>query len=163
MPHAALAGMLSSARLAGSSTGASLARIRQVQREHLVIMLTTLGVTVFVDLVTAVAVGLIVAGMIGARQLERLQLDNVVSVPLLDQVFLREDAPKADAEASADAHLGAISPYSARVGLVKLRGSFTVASSSKLTRTIGDDIVGPRRGDPSTSPRPTTSTTAPPW
>ncbi|WP_419945455.1 STAS domain-containing protein [Candidatus Poriferisodalis sp.] len=35
-----------------------------------------------------------------------------------------------------------ISPYSARTGIVKLRGSFTVASSSKLIRIIGDDIVG---------------------
>ena len=35
-----------------------------------------------------------------------------------------------------------IAPYSARTGIVKLRGSFTVASSSKLIRTIGDDIVG---------------------
>ena len=80
----------------------------------------------------AIAVGLIVAGMIGARQLERLQLDSVVSVPLLDQIFLHDHTP--------DTH--GISPYSARVGMVKLRGSFTVASSSTLIRTIGDDIVG---------------------
>ncbi len=131
VPHAALAGIL-------AVTGWQLidwrflARLRRVQREHLLIMLTTLGITIFVDLVTAVAVGLIVAGMIGARQFERLQLDSVVSVPLLDQIFLHSH--------SAESH--GISPYSARTGIVKLRGSFTVASSGKLIRTIGDDIVG---------------------
>lgn len=133
VPHAALAGMLA---VIGWQLidWRFLARMHRVQREHLVIMLTTLGITIFVDLVTAVAVGLIVAGMIGARQFERLQLDSVVSVPLLDQIFLHDH--------SADTH--GISPYSARTGIVKLRGSFTVASSSKLIRTIGDDIVGHR-------------------
>ena len=131
LPHAALAGVL-------VIFGWQLidwrffARLHRVQREHLLIMLTTLGIMLFVDLVTAVAVGLIVAGMIGARQFERLQLDSVVSVPLLDQVFLAEQSV-----ATAE-----IAPYSARTGIVKLRGSFTVASSSKLIRTIGDDIVG---------------------
>ena len=109
-----------------------LVRIHRVQREHLLIMLTTLGITLFVDLITAIAVGLIVSGMIGARQFERLQLENIISVPLLDQIFLDDENP--------DEH--GITPYSARVGLVKLRGSYTVASSSQLMRTIGDDIVG---------------------
>ena len=131
VPHAALAGML--AVLGWQIIDwRFLARVGRVQREHLLIMLTTLSITVLVDLVTAVAVGLIVAGMVGARQLERLQLDSVVSVPLLDQIFLHDHTP--------DTH--GINPYSARVGMVKLRGSFTVASSSKLIRTIGDDIVG---------------------
>ena len=131
VPHAVVAGILAAISW-DLVDWRFLARMRRVQREHLVIMLTTLGITVLVDLVTAVAVGLIVAGMIGARQFERLQLDSVVSVPLLDQIFLYEH--------SAESY--GISPYSARTGIVKLRGSFTVASSSKLIRTIGDDIVG---------------------
>ncbi len=131
IPHAALAGVLFTIGWE-MIDWRFLARIHRVQREHLLIMLTTLGVTLFVDLITAIAVGLIVSGMIGARQFERLQLDNIISVPLLDQIFLREEHP--------DEH--GISPYSARVGLVKLRGSYTVASSSKLMRIIGDDIVG---------------------
>ena len=53
----------------------------------------------------------------------------MVSVPLLDQVFLP------DGEASGDAD-----PHSARVGLVALRGAFTVASSHKLVEVIGADI-----------------------
>ena len=90
-------------------------------------MLTTLALTVFVDLVTAVAVGLIAAGMAHARQLERLELDSVVSVPFLDQEFLGKKKSSSD-------------PYSARVGLVALKGSITVASSHKLVAVIAEDI-----------------------
>ena len=106
-----------------------LASVHRIRREHLFVMLMTLGLTVFVDLVTAVAIGLIAAGMVHARQLERLELDSVVSVPLLDRTFLP------DGEASGDAD-----PHSARVGLVALRGTFTVASSHKLVEVIGADI-----------------------
>ena len=106
-----------------------ITRLLRVQREHLLVMLMTLGLTVFLDLVTAVAIGLIAAGMASARQFERLQLDSVVSVPLLDRSFFRGDESAGDVDA-----------FSARVGLVALRGSFTVASSNKLISTISVDI-----------------------
>ena len=128
IPHAALAGIL-------MKVGWDIVdwrfvrRIHRVQREHLAVMAITLGLTVFLDLVTAVAIGLIAAGMASARQFERLELDSVVSLPLLDESFL----PDAAAAGPRDA-------YSARVGLVALRGSFTVASSSKLINAISADI-----------------------
>ena len=106
-----------------------LTRLLRVQREHLLVMLMTLGLTVFLDLVTAVAIGLIAAGMASARQFERLQLDSVVSVPLLDRMFFTGDETAGDGDT-----------FSARVGLVALRGSFTVASSNKLISTISVDI-----------------------
>ena len=128
IPHAALAGILMKVgwdiidwRL--------LTRVHRIRREHLLVMAVTLGLTVFVDLVTAVAIGLIAAGMANARQLERLELDSVVSVPLMDQTFFSEHEDAAEMD-----------PYSARVGLVALRGSFTVASSNKLVAVIGGDI-----------------------
>ena len=130
IPHAVLAGILIKVgwdvvdwRL--------LARVHRLRREHLIVMMITLGLTVFVDLVTAVAIGLIAAGMVHARQLERLELDSVVSVPLLDRTFFAEEE---------DLDADALSPYSARVGLVALRGSLTVASSHKLVGVIGADI-----------------------
>ena len=107
-----------------------LMRIHHVPREHLIVMLITFALTVFLDLVTAVAIGLIAAGMAGYRQLERLELDSVVSVPLLDQTFLADDHVE-----SAE-----MDPFSARVGLVALRGRFSVASSSRLVSVIGADI-----------------------
>ena len=103
--------------------------VHRIRREHLFVMLLTLGLTVFVDLVTAVAIGLIAAGMAHARQLEGLELDSVVSVPLLDWTFLSEGEATGDSD-----------PHSARVGLVALRGVFTVASSHKLVEVIGADI-----------------------
>ena len=128
IPHAALAGILMKIgwdvidwRL--------LLRVHRIQRHHLFVMLMTLSLTVLVDLVTAVAIGLIAAGMAHARQLEGLELDSVVSVPLLDQTFF-----------AGDKRMANVDPLSARVGLVALRGSFTVASSHKLVAVISIDI-----------------------
>ena len=128
IPHAVLAGILMKVGW-DIIDWRFILRIHRVQREHLLVMLITLALTVFVDLVTAVAIGLIAAGMAGARQFERLELDRVISVPLLDQSFLASE--KSDEEADA---------FSARVGLVALRGSFSVASSNKLINTISVDI-----------------------
>ena len=127
IPHAALAGILMKVGW-DIIDWRFLTRIRHIQREHLLVMLITLCLTVFLDLITAVAIGLIAAGMASARQFERLELDSVISVPLLDQIFF-------DLEHSDD-----LDPFSAQVGLVALRGSFTVASSNKLINTISVDI-----------------------
>ena len=64
-----------------------LGRLHRLRREHLIVMLATLSLTVFVDLITAVAIGLIAGGMVHARRLEQLELDSVVSVPFLDTAF----------------------------------------------------------------------------
>ena len=129
IPHAVLAGILMKVgwdiidwRL--------LTRIHRIRREHLVVMLVTLSLTVFVDLVTAVAIGLIVAAMALAKEMEVLELDSVVSVPLLDQAFFAEHPEMVPME----------DEYAARTGLVALKGSFTVASAHKLVGTIGSDI-----------------------
>ena len=128
IPHAVLAGILIKVGW-DIIDWPLLVRIHRIRRDQLFVMVLTLILTVFVDLVTAVAIGLIVAGMAHARQLETLELDNVLSVPLLDRTFF------AGLE-TADA----MDEYSARVGLVQLRGAFTVASSHKLVGVIGKDI-----------------------
>ena len=106
-----------------------LTRIRHIRRDYLLIMLVTLVLTVFVDLVTAVAMGLIAAGLARAQESAAPELDSVVSVPLLEQTFFanQEGGPEID-------------PYLARVGLVTLRGRFSVASANELARVIGADI-----------------------
>ncbi len=106
-----------------------LVRLHRIPRGHVIVMLATLGLTIFIDLITAVAIGLIVAGMVRARQLEYLELDNVISVPVLDRTFFAGFAGMAD-----------VDPHSARVGLVVLRGSFTATSSPELVSVIGADI-----------------------
>ncbi|MDE0061700.1 MAG: SulP family inorganic anion transporter [Gammaproteobacteria bacterium] len=127
IPHAVLAGIL--IKIGWDNIDwRLLTRIHRIQREYAVVMLATLVLTVFVDLITGVAIGLIAAGMAHARQLEGLELDSVISVPLVDRVFL------------ARAEDAAADPYAARVGLVRLKGRFTVASSHKLIAVIGADI-----------------------
>ena len=106
-----------------------ITRIRYVQRDYLLVMLLTLSVTVFVDLVTAIVLGLIVAGFARARESERLELGRVISVPVLDRAFF---AGAADAE-DADR-------FQARVGLVDLRGQFSFASANELAWRVGSDI-----------------------
>ncbi len=86
IPRAVLAGVLIKIGL-DIVDWQMLARVHRMRPEHALVMLATLGITVFIDLVTAVAVGLIVAGLTHARQLEDLELDSVVSVPLLDRNF----------------------------------------------------------------------------
>ena len=127
IPHACLAGILLKVGW-DIIDWRFLTRIMRVQREHLAVMLITLLLTVFVDLVTAVAVGLIAAGMATSRRFERLQMDSVVSVPILDSVFFREGYALDEDD------------HSAHVGMVTLRGVFTVASSHKLVSTVSRDI-----------------------
>ena len=136
IPHAVLAGILMKVGW-DIVDWRFITRVHRVQREHLVVMLITLGLTVFLDLVTAVAIGLIAAGMAGARQLERLELDSVVSVPLRDRTFFGSEKER---EGDGDGKEEGEDPYSARVGMVALRGTFSVASSNKLISTVSVDI-----------------------
>ena len=106
-----------------------LARLHRLRREHLIVMLATLCLTVFVDLITAVAIGLIAGGMVHARRLERLELDSVKSVPLLEAAFFADDIIPAQED-----------PHAARVGMVALGGTLSVASSHKLVSVVGLDI-----------------------
>ncbi|MCY3923949.1 MAG: SulP family inorganic anion transporter [bacterium] len=132
IPHAALAAILM--RISWDIIDwRFLTRIRRIQHEHLVVMAATLALTVFVDLLTAVAVGLIVAGLVGARRFELFQMDRVVSVPLLDQTFLYADADLLDLDYDVDM-------FAARTGMVGLKGTFTVASSRRLIKALSQDI-----------------------
>ncbi|WP_419848410.1 SulP family inorganic anion transporter [Candidatus Poriferisocius sp.] len=130
IPHAALAGILMKVGW-DIMDWRFLTKVTRLHREHLFIMFATFGLTVFVDLITAVAIGLIIAGMTRARQFERLEMDNVVSVPILDQVFFKGEVTSSEGE--ADLH-------AARVGMVAFRGSFSVASSNKIINTVSVDI-----------------------
>ena len=132
IPHAALAAILMKISW-DIIDWRFLTRMKLIQREHLVVMAVTLALTVFVDLLTAVAVGLVVAGMVGARRFELFQLDRVVSVPLLDQTFLHAEVDIFDLDDDVDM-------FAARTGMVGLKGSFTVASSRRLIRALSQDI-----------------------
>ncbi|MYE01198.1 MAG: SulP family inorganic anion transporter [Alphaproteobacteria bacterium] len=103
--------------------------LRRMPRGYAVVMVLTFVLAVFAGPLTAIAFGLVAAGIVHAARLERMELDSVVSTPLLDRTFLGAE----DGEAGAD-------PFAARVGLLAFRGAFTVASSRKLVRMVGADI-----------------------
>lgn len=106
-----------------------LTRARRIRREYLLVMILTAALTVLVDLVAAVAVGLITSAMAGARRRENQELGGVVSAPLLGWTFLYEPAAA-----------GSGSVFTAQVGIVALRGRFSVASSRRLVNVISADI-----------------------
>lgn len=114
-------------------------RLHRVQAYYLSVVLLTCGLTIFVDLVTAVAVGLIVAGLTHAAQLESLELDNLKSLPLLDWKFLHRLDPD-DSNFDEGLAKTGVDMFSARVGLVEFNGIYTVASSRELSSVIGEDI-----------------------
>ena len=129
IPHAVLAGILIKVGW-DIIDWRFVTRVRHVPREYLMVMLMTLLLTVFVDLVTAVALGLIASAVMRARQSEQLELDSVVSVPLLDHTFLSD--PDADEDE--------FDMFQARAGLLAFRGHFSVASANELVRVVSADI-----------------------
>ena len=150
IPHAVLAGILMKVGW-DIIDWRFITRIHRVQREHLVVMLITLGLAVFLDLVTAVAIGLIAAGMTSARVLERLELDSVISVPILDRSFF---SGKPDATDGG----GVFSPC--RIGGAQgtlFRGFIQQADCHDQQRPFGTMKLSF-----STSPTPFIWTTAPP-
>ena len=76
------------------------------------------------DPVFAIVFGVIAANIANAAQLESLELDSVISTPILDRTF----------------DPGTSDEFSARIGLLAFRGSFTVSSSRKLVELLGADI-----------------------
>ena len=145
IPHAVLAGILIKIGF-DIIDWRYLTRIHLVQKESLVVLILTLGLSVVSDLVVAVAVGLIAAAMTSARQIELLEVDSVVSTPLLDMTFLAD--PEASDDEDDEFGFGLDfdldddnDPFAARCGLLSLRGSFTVASSNKLFSTFSTDIA----------------------
>ncbi|GAB4527427.1 MAG: SulP family inorganic anion transporter [Parvularculaceae bacterium] len=78
IPYAALSGMLIKVGWDIIDWG-YLKRIARAPRDKVVVMFITLGLTVFVDLVTAVAVGLILAGFVTASWMAEDEMEGVKS------------------------------------------------------------------------------------
>ena len=98
-------------------------RLRRVPREKAVVMLVTFGLTVFVDLITAVAVGIICASFVNARWLAAEQLKG------LKQSFGADDVDLLTAEEKAR-----LRQVPGRVLVTLLHGSFSYASARELAR-----------------------------
>ena len=104
-----------------------ITRIYRVPRRYAVVMALTCVLVLFVDINLAIVVGLVVAALTGARQVEPLEIRSLVSTPVLDQAILDDDD---------------IDPYQARTGLLRLPDRVTVASAREISRVVRSDIRG---------------------
>ncbi len=128
IPHAALAGILMKVGWDIIDWG-YLKRIRHAPREKVFVMFVTLGLTVFVDLITAVAVGLIIAGFVTASWMEEEELKGITTLALPDHAAL-DDEEKALLE-----------PLGDDVVAIALRGRFSYASARQLTSQVEAEIA----------------------
>jgi len=100
-----------------------LRRIRRLPREKAAVMLVTLGLTVFVDRITAVGVGIILAGFVNARWLAEEQLKGLKQSANAEELDLLSIEEKALLRA-----------VDGRVLVTILHGSFSFASARDLAR-----------------------------
>jgi len=100
-----------------------LRRIRRLPREKAAVMLVTLGLTVFVDLITAVGVGIILAGFVNSRWLAEEQLKGLKQSANAEELDLLSIEEKALLRA-----------VDGRVLVTILHGSFSFASARDLAR-----------------------------
>ena len=130
VPHAALAGILIKVGWDIVDWG-YLKRIRRAPLSSVVIMMLTLGLTVFVDLITAVAVGIIVASFVTASWLEREQLKGV-----------RHIAHDDETETLSETERAALRRAAGKVAVTAMHGSFSFASARELVRRVGAPVSG---------------------
>lgn len=110
-----------------------LTRIRRAPRERAIIMLATLALAVFVDLMTAVMVGMIVASFVTSRWMESENLNGVTSLAL----------PQGDDPLTAEEREMLLAAEG-QVAVIGLSGSFSYASARELTRRVDTDTAGHR-------------------
>ena len=108
-----------------------LRRIPKLSPEIGIVTLLTAALSTFVDVISAIAVGFFIAGMAHAMRSQGREINQTVSTPLLDMVLFGEDRLPADAD-----------PFHARVGLLSLRGRYSIASAREIVRVISPDLAG---------------------
>ena len=130
IPHAALAGILMKVGF-DIIDWKYLKRIASAPRDKIIVMLVTLFMTVFIDLITAVGVGLILASFVTARRNEVVEMEGITSIALeegngelskKEQHFLRD--------------------INEKTVIIRLRGRFSYASAREITHSIGLEELG---------------------
>jgi sulfate permease, SulP family len=131
VPHAVLAAILMKVGWDIIDWG-YLKRARHAPREKFLIMLLTFGLTVFVDLITAVAVGIILASFVSSKWLAEEQLKG------LKQTAGDDEGDQLTADEKA-----LLRTANGKVLVTILHGSFSYASARELARR-GEPIAGHR-------------------
>ncbi|MFT6580331.1 MAG: SulP family sulfate permease [Alphaproteobacteria bacterium] len=130
IPHAVLAGILMKVGW-DIIDWDYLKRIPRAPRDKVLVMLVTLVLTVFVDLITAVAVGLIFAGIVNSKWMETEELKGVTAVAIPD-----ESANLSEAEKNA------LRRYNGQILVIFLRGRFSYASARELVQRTNTASFG---------------------
>jgi len=130
VPHAVLAAILMKVGWDIIDWG-YLKRVRRAPREKLAVMLVTFALTVFVDLIMAVGVGIILASFVNSRWLAQEQLKG-----------LRQTAGDDDADHLTDEEKALLRPTNGRVLVTVLHGTFSYASARELARRASAKISG---------------------
>ena len=108
-----------------------LANIHRIPRLYAFVTLITVIVAVSFGYTAAILIGLVVSAMTRARNLESLEVGQLISTPMLDRMILGEE----QMDGSGD-------PFEARSGLVVFPDQVSVASARELTRIVGRDVEG---------------------
>ncbi len=116
IPHAALAGVL-------IKVGVDIIDLSYLKRAHrgprwdLLLMALVLGLTVFVDLITAVAAGVVLAALAYVRQVAKTQIDDLLSRPLT---------------ASSDEEVALINELKSRITIFEFGGPLSFGAAADV-------------------------------
>ena len=109
-----------------------LKHIHMVPRDKAAVMIITFLMTVFVDLITAVAVGIILAAFVNARALSEEQLKGV----------RHHSGEDGDDSMLSEEERQLLRKAGGKVILTRLRGAFSYASARELGRRVSQQILG---------------------
>jgi len=132
VPHAVLAAILVKVGWDIIDWG-YLKRMRRAPREKFIIMLVTFALTVFVDLIVAVAVGIILASFVNSRGLAAEQLKG-----------LRQSVDADELEQLTEEERVMLRSAGGKVLVTILHGSFSYASARELSRRASPKVTGYR-------------------
>jgi len=110
-----------------------LRRLRRAPRDKFLVMLITFILTVFVDLITAVAVGIIIASYVTARRLAAEQIKG-----------LKRSADADELDHLSEAERSLLREAGGDVLVTILTGTFSYASARELSRRAGLVSGNPR-------------------
>ena len=111
-----------------------LRRVRRAPRDETLVMLTVLVLTVFVDLITAVGVGVIMASLIAARKLSWQQLAQLRLYPQQDSEAVSDTGGADQALTRAEQDL--LESANGDVLLLHLNGPFTYGSAKGMVQLL---------------------------
>ncbi len=125
IPHAVLAGIL-------IKVGTDiidwdyLKRLRSAPLAGVIMMFSVLGITVFIDLITAVAVGVVMASLVFMKRMTDIQLDSIEAI----------NSPVAEKSPLTDIERSIMEASNCRILLYRLSGPMSFSSAKGMARRL---------------------------